>query len=123
MLRPERTASPDQLAGPRHQLAAPVSDSLHVILGTGNDPLQNGLPIGSALALFATAVIVLVAAAIAYRRLEICTDRAAQQTVRPISRQHRAVSTTPGAALQSVAGCRASDMTAALRTAGVMAGG
>ena len=37
----------------------------------GNDPLQNGLPIGSGLALGATAVALLVAAAIALRRLDL----------------------------------------------------
>jgi ABC-2 type transport system permease protein len=37
----------------------------------GNDPLQNGLPIGSALALGATAVALLGAAAVALRRLDL----------------------------------------------------
>ena len=37
----------------------------------GNDPLQNGMPIGSALALGATAVALLVVAAIALRRLDL----------------------------------------------------
>ena len=37
----------------------------------GNDPLQNDMPIGSALALGATAVALLVAAAIALRRLDL----------------------------------------------------
>ena len=37
----------------------------------GNDPLQSGLPIGAALALGATAVALLVAAAVALRRLDL----------------------------------------------------
>ena len=37
----------------------------------GNDPLQNGLPIGSALALGATAVLLLGAATLAMKRLDL----------------------------------------------------
>jgi ABC-2 type transport system permease protein len=56
---------------------APAISWLHppirftLLLGAGDDPLQSGLPNGAALALGATAVALLVAAAVALRRLDL----------------------------------------------------